>query len=70
MIVLPTNERHYIMASGNRKSVEVWNVRRPGKPSERVLITKAVVRSSGGQFLGATNYKVNLKKVVNRKVQA
>ena len=52
------------------KSVEAWNVHKPGSISDRVVITKAVVRNSKGQFHGATNYPVNLGNVLTRKVQA
>ena len=51
------------------KSVESWNIRKPGA-KDRVIITKAVVRDKYGRFHGATNYPVNLGNVITRKVQA
>ena len=56
--------------SNHLKSVEAWNVRKPGELTERVIITKAVVRNRLGQFHGATNYPVNTRNVLTRKVQA
>jgi hypothetical protein len=56
--------------SGNIKSVEAWNIRKPGSHTERVIITKAVVRNVNGQFHGATNFRVNTSNVLTRKVQA
>jgi len=51
------------------KSVEAWNIRKPGS-TDRVIITKAVVRDKNGRFHGATNYPANLHNVLPRKVQA
>lgn len=46
--------------SGNRVSVEAWNVKTKvteDNPSGRKNVAKVAVRDSAGRFLGATNYK-------------
>ena len=43
--------------SGNKVSVEAWNVRDNDKADARKTVAKVAVRDSKGRFLPATNYR-------------
>lgn len=46
-------------STGNKVSVENWNVSDPSNKfgNKRAVVTKVAVRAPNGQFHGATNFK-------------